>query len=140
MRIRYDAYVAQVRVVTGRAAGVRLRTGEELPARNVVTTVSARQREPARARLAACPARPRLRIWRYSTAAFKLDYALRRPVPWSAEGARRAAVVHVGGELRDLSAAAEAARHSEVPGAPALVVGQHTSFDASRAPEGQHTL
>ena len=82
----------------------------------------------------------RLRIWRYSTAAFKLDYALRRPVPWTAEPARRAAVIHVGGELRELAAAAEAGQRGDMPERPAVVVGQHTLFDPSRAPAGQHTL
>lgn len=93
----------------GRTAAVALRGGEEVTARDVVTTISAR---PLAALLPAeaLPDRllRRLRIWRYSTAAFKLDYALRRPVPWTAEPARQAAVIHVRGELRDLAAAAEA--------------------------------
>jgi len=141
VRIRCNAHVDYVLVATGRVAGVRLRTGEELPARSIVTTISAR----AIANLLPPDALPgrlvrRLRSWRYSTAAFKVDYALRRPVPWRATGARRAAVVHVGGELRDLSAAAEAAQRGDIPERPALVVGQHTLFDSARAPDGQHTL
>jgi len=49
-------------------------------------------------------------------------------------------VVHVGGELRELAAAAEAGQRGDVPERPALVVGQHTLFDPSRAPTNQHTL
>ncbi len=125
----------------GRAAGVVLRGGEELGARDVVTTISARPL----ARLLPDEALPhrlmrRLRIWRYSTAAFKLDYALARPVPWSAAAARSAAVVHLGGDLRELSAAADAGQRGEMPERPAVVVGQHTLHDRSRAPEGRHTL
>jgi phytoene dehydrogenase-like protein len=82
----------------------------------------------------------RLGIWRYSTAAFKLDYALNAPVPWTADAPRAAAVVHVGGELRELAAAADAGQRGEMPQRPALVVGQHTLSDPSRAPEGKHTL
>src|SRR6185503_8070212 len=82
----------------------------------------------------------RLRIWRYATAPFKLDYALSAPVPWAAEEARRAAVVHVAGDLRELSAAATDAARGEVPERPALVVGQHTLHDPTRAPAGSHTL
>ena len=139
--VRCSAHVDRVIVRRERAAGVSLRGGEELTARDVVTTISARplvELLPAEAfpdRL-----RRRLRIWRYSTAAFKLDYALRRPVPWTAEPARRAAVVHVGGELRELAAAAEAGQRGDMPERPAVVVGQHTLFDPSRAPAGQHTL
>ncbi len=139
--VRCQAHVDRVLIGKGRAAGVVLADGEEIPARDVVTTISAR---PLAALLPeeALPHRlmRRLRIWRYGTAAFKLDYALRSPVPWSAEEPRSAAVVHVAGELRDLAAAAEAGSRGEVPERPALVVGQHTLYDPTRAPDGRHTL
>ena len=139
--VRCEAHVERILVQGGRATGVALHGGEEIPARDVVTTISAR---PLAAMLPAeaLPERlmRRLRIWRYGTAAFKLDYALSAPVPWSAAEARRSAVVHVGGELQDLAAAAQAGERGEVPERPALVVGQHTLEDASRAPLGQHTL
>lgn len=139
--VRCQAHVDRVLIGKGRAAGVVLADGEEIPARDVVTTISAR---PLAALLPeeALPRRlmRRLRIWRYGTAAFKLDYALRSPVPWSAEEPRSAAVVHVAGELQDLAAAAEAGSRGEVPERPALVVGQHTLYDPTRAPDGQHTL
>jgi phytoene dehydrogenase-like protein len=139
--IRCRAHVERVLVHGGRASGVRLVGGEEIAATDVVTTISAR---PLAAMLPeqALPERlvRRLRIWRYATAAFKLDYALRAPVRWAAPEARQAAVVHVGGELEELAAAAQAAGRGEVPARPVLVVGQHTLYDGSRAPAGQHTL
>jgi phytoene dehydrogenase-like protein len=140
--VRCDAHVARVLIGGGRVTGVALTDGEEeIPARDVLTTISAR---PLAALLTddALPDRllRRLRIWRYGTAAFKLDYALRAPVPWTAPESREAQVVHVGGELRDLAAAAEAGGRGEVPERPALVVGQHTLYDPTRAPDGNHTL
>lgn len=139
--VRCDAHVERIEVRGGRAAGVRLRGGEHIAARDVITTVSAR---PLLAMLPddALPHRlmRRLRVWRYGTAAFKIDYALRAPVPWTAPEAREAAVVHVGGDLPALAAAAEAGGRGEVPEHPALVIGQHTLYDRSRAPEGRHTL
>jgi phytoene dehydrogenase-like protein len=139
--VRCDAHVDGVLVRNGRVAGVRLRGGEELAARDVVTTVSAR---PLAAMLPAeaLPHRlmRRLRIWRNAPAAFKLDYALSDPVPWSAEEPRQAAVVHVAGELEALVGAGQAGLRGEVPEHPALVVGQHTLYDSSRAPAGAHTL
>ncbi len=139
--LRCQAHVEQILVRGGRTAGVVLSGGEELPARDVVTTISAR---PLAGLLPddALPHRlmRRLRIWRYGTAAFKVDYALRGPVPWSASEAREAAVVHVGGELRDLAAAADAGVRGDMPEHPALVIGQHTLLDSSRAPAGSHTL
>lgn len=141
VQLRCDATVQRILVRSGRVAGVALDSGEVLPGRDVVTTISAR---PLASLLSdgALPDRlmRRLRIWRYSTAAFKLDYALARPVPWTAHAPRAAAVVHVGGELAELSAAADAGQRGEMPQRPALVVGQHTLFDDARAPAGQHTL
>ena len=138
--LRCNAHVESIEVRAGRVAGVRLRAAR-LAARDVLTTISAR---PLLAMLPddALPHRlmRRLRIWRYGTAAFKIDYALRAPVPWTAAEPRAAAVVHVGGDLVALAGAAESGGRGEVPEQPALVIGQHTLYDSSRAPEGQHTL
>ncbi len=139
--IRCAATVAGVVVRRGRVRGVRLSSGEQVPADAVVSTVSA----GVLARLLPAGALPgrlqrRLAHWRYGTGAFKLDYALAGPVPWAALEPRSAAVVHVAGALEELTAAAQAAHRGEVPGRPALVVGQQSLLDRSRAPEGQHTL
>jgi phytoene dehydrogenase-like protein len=140
-RVRCDASVQQILVRGGRVAGVRLADGEEIAADGVVSTVTAgvlgRLLPPG----ALSPRlERRLAKWRYATAPFKVDYALREPVPWSAPQPHEAAVVHVGGELEELAAAAEAASRGEVPQRPILVVGQQSLHDATRAPEGRHTL
>src|SRR4051812_5900359 len=140
-RIRCGAPVQHVIVRGGHVAGVRLRGGETVSADAVVTTVSA----GVLARMLPAGALPgslhrRLETWRYGTAPFKLDYALSGPVPWAAAEPRGAAVVHVGGELTELVAAADASNRGEVPERPALVVGQQSLFDPSRAPAGRHTL
>jgi phytoene dehydrogenase-like protein len=140
-RITCDAHVERVLVRGGRVAGVRLADGTEVAADAVVTTVSA----GVLCRMlpdGALPARTarRLQRWRYGTGAFKLDYALSGPVPWTAEAPRRTAVVHVAGALEELAAAADAGQRGEVPERPALVVGQHSLHDPTRAPAGQHTL
>ncbi|WP_028059808.1 phytoene desaturase family protein [Candidatus Solirubrobacter pratensis] len=140
-RLRCDATAEEILVRGGRAAGVRLRGGEELAADAVLTTVSA----GVLARLVPAGALPgrlhrRLGIWRYGTAPFKLDYALSGPVPWTAVEPRAAAVVHVAGELEELTRAADDARRGQVPERPALVVGQQSLHDPARAPAGRHTL
>ncbi len=140
-RIRCDAPVERVLVRNGRVAGVRLESGEEVAGEAVVSTVSA----GVLGRLVPDGALPgrlhrRLRIWRYGTAPFKLDYALSGPVGWTAAEARSAAVVHIGGELEELIRAADESRRGVVPEYPALVVGQQSLHDPTRAPTGQHTL
>jgi phytoene dehydrogenase-like protein len=140
-KLRCLATVAEVLVRGGRVTGVRLAGGEQLECDSVVSTVSA----GVLSRLLADGALPRglhrrLRRWRYGTGAFKIDYALAAPVPWAAREARESAVVHVGGELSQLTAAAQAGARGELPSRPALVVGQQSLYDSTRAPEGEHTL
>jgi phytoene dehydrogenase-like protein len=140
-RVRTSASVSELLVRRGRVAGVRLRSGEELAADAVLTTVSA-QRLAELVPEGALPDRVmrRLRKWRYGTGVFKVDYALSEPVPWMAEQARRAGVVQVAGELRDLAVAAQEGNRGDVPERPSLIVGQHSLADPTRAPAGQHTL
>ena len=139
--VRTNAPVTRILVRGNRAAGVELEGGEQIQARDVVSTISARPL----ARILPGDALPgrlmrRLERWRYSPGVFKLDYALSGPVPWAAERAREAGVVHVAGELKDLTAAAQASNRGDTPERPALVVGQQSLYDPTRAPEGRHTL
>ncbi|HWH95235.1 MAG TPA: NAD(P)/FAD-dependent oxidoreductase [Baekduia sp.] len=140
-RIRCDAHVEAMVIRRGRVVGARLASGEEISADAVVSTVSAL---PLVELLppGTLPGRleRRLQRWRYGTGAFKVDYALSAPVPWAAPEPRAAAVVHVAGGLQALSAAAQAGGRGELPDRPALVVGQQSLLDPTRAPAGRHTL
>jgi phytoene dehydrogenase-like protein len=124
-----------------RANGVRIRGGELIEADAVVATVSAKPFLD----LLPTYALPRsvdwrLRHWSYDAGTFKVDFALDAPVPWTAEACRRAGVVHVGDTLGDFTRSFRAAREGVFPERPALVIGQHSLFDDSRAPAGKHTL
>jgi phytoene dehydrogenase-like protein len=81
----------------------------------------------------------KLRRFRYGPGVFKLDYALEGPVPWDAEDCRRAATVHIGGTIEEITqseASAVEGRHSE---RPYVLFVQQTPWDSSRAPIGKHT-
>ncbi len=80
----------------------------------------------------------RLKRWRYGPAAFKMDWALREPIPWRAADCARAATVHVGGSLEEIAASERSAQAGMVSTDPALLLTQPTQFDPSRAPEGGH--
>jgi phytoene dehydrogenase-like protein len=71
---------------------------------------------------------------------FKVDYALREPVPWKAAECRRAITVHVGGSFRDIAEAEKAVAEGREAERPFVLVSQPTLFDPSRAPEGKHVL
>src|SRR5207248_781631 len=115
--------------------------GEQLRADVIVATVSAR---PLGEILdaGALPERvmSRLRGWRYGIGTLKVDFALSGSVPWRAEEARRAAVVHLGGELAEMFDAFHQADIGTVPAALPLVVGQQSLFDRTRAPQSGETL
>lgn len=136
-RLRCAAEVSEILLRNDRVAGVALASGERIAAEAVVSTLSA---GPFARLLPGHPLARALTGWRYGTGAFKLDYALDGPVPWAAEEARRSAVVHVGGSVEELTAAADAGMRGEVPERPALVVGQQSLLDPTRAPAGSHTL
>ena len=77
--------------------------------------------------------------YRYGPGAFKLDLALDGPIPWSAPDTARAACVHLGGTLEEIAGSERRAVEGRAPERPFLIVGQHTLFDPTRAPDGKHT-
>ena len=49
--------------------------------------------------------RNQLKRFRYGAGAFKIDYALSAPIPWTARECQRAATVHIGGSLEEIAQA-----------------------------------
>ncbi|MFG2292475.1 phytoene desaturase family protein [Streptomyces sp. NPDC048603] len=80
------------------------------------------------------------RGYRYGAAAFKIDYALSGPVPWTATEARRAGTVQIGPHTRDIDAALQLATSGRAPRNPFLITAQPSLVDPSRAPEGKHVF
>ncbi|MGI5403819.1 phytoene desaturase family protein [Streptomyces sp. CA-135486] len=78
--------------------------------------------------------------YRYGAAAFKIDYALSGPMPWTAKEARTAGTVHIGPTAGEIDAALRAAVAGSDPRVPFLITSQPTVIDPSRAPAGKHVL
>jgi phytoene dehydrogenase-like protein len=72
--------------------------------------------------------------------AFKIDYALSRPVPWRARDCRRAITLHLGGTLEEIAESERLITEGQHPDRPFVLVAQPSIFDPTRAPEGKHTL
>lgn len=132
-------------IVVRQRRGVAVRTdaGDEIPARHaILADVGA----PA-LYLRMLPessvsgwVRQSIRRFRYGWGTFKMDWALAAPVPWRAEEARQASVVHAGDSIDDLIRFTKEARAGQLPGNPYLVIGQQSLLDSSRAPAGGQTL
>ncbi len=90
----------------------------------------------------ALPGRYRARLlrFRHGPGAFKIDYALDGPVPWTNEACRRAGTVHVVGSFAELAAAEAEVAFGRMPARPLVLVAQQSVCDPSRAPAGKHTL
>ena len=84
--------------------------------------------------------RARLGRFRYGPGVFKVDYALSEPVPWTNADARRAGSLHLGGTLREIAEAEADVAAGRHPKRPFVLIAQQSVFDATRAPDGQHTL
>jgi phytoene dehydrogenase-like protein len=69
----------------------------------------------------------------------KVDWALREPIPWRAEAARRAGTVHVVGTHEALVESERAVASGRVAERPFVLVAQPSLCDATRAPPGRHT-
>jgi phytoene dehydrogenase-like protein len=80
-----------------------------------------------------------LRGFRPGPGIFKLDFALREPIPWRAAACRRAATVHVGGTLGEIGLSEDAAFHGRPCDRPFVLLVQPSLFDPTRAPAGRHT-
>ncbi len=83
--------------------------------------------------------RRRLARYRHGPAAFKLDWALDGPIPWTAEACRRAGTVHLGGALAEMARSERAAWLGAHPERPYVILAQPSLFDPTRAPAGKHT-
>lgn len=81
-----------------------------------------------------------LRGYRYGPGSFKLDIALDGPIPWRDRELAEAAMIHLGGTMAEIAASERAVRRGSIPERPFVLLAQPSRFDASRAPEGKHTV
>jgi phytoene dehydrogenase-like protein len=126
-----------------RALGGSIVTGspvDELPQDGRLVLADVVPRDLVRLARGRLPERYERRLLRYrhGPGAFKLDWALDGPIPWTAEDCRRAGTVHLGGTLDEISHSEWGAWSGRIVERPFVLVVQQTMFDDTRAPEGKH--
>lgn len=81
----------------------------------------------------------RLAKFRYGPGVFKMDWALRAPVPWRDRRCARAATVHLSGTADEIAGAERAVHAGGLAPKPFILFVQPSLFDPTRAPPGMHT-
>jgi len=141
-RVLTEAMVDRVVVRGGTALGVSCVDGRRFRARRaVLADVSA---PVLYGHLVGAGHLPRrlledLGAFRWDHATVKVDWALSAPAPWTAPVAG-AGTVHVGGDLDGLAAYAADLALGRPPAEPFLLVGQMTTADPARSPEGTESM
>ncbi|MEP9365427.1 NAD(P)/FAD-dependent oxidoreductase [Nocardioides sp. CN2-186] len=78
--------------------------------------------------------------WRYGYSAYKLDLAVEGGVPWTAEDARKAGTVHLGGTVAEIAAAEAEVARGRMPERPFVLVGQQYLADPTRSAGDVHPV
>ena len=121
--------------------GFRIGSVEEVPeTRTVLFDVTPRQLLDIAGEHFTERYRGALKRYRYGPGVFKVDLALDGPIPWEAGECLRAATVHLGGTLKEISAGEAAVARGEHPERPFVLLAQQSLFDPTRSPEGKHTV
>ncbi|HBU76372.1 MAG: FAD-dependent oxidoreductase [Acidimicrobiaceae bacterium] len=80
------------------------------------------------------------RSFSHGPGAFKVDFAVEGGIPWTAQEARRAGTVHVGGSFDEIAANERAVVDGKMPTAPFVLVGQQYLADPSRSAGNVHPI
>lgn len=138
-QVRTSAKVTAVEVHNGRAVGVRLEDGTLIGARKgVLADVAATTLFRDLVGLQQLPLQMArdLDRFQWDHATIKVNWALEKPVPWQAAGARGAGTVHLGVDVDGFVDFAADLSVGRVPVNPFLLFGQMTTADPTRSPAG----
>lgn len=131
--------VERIVVESGKATGVQLTDGTRVGAdRAVISACDAQITFLRLLRHGDLPASFLSRLGRFerADATFKLDWALSRPIPWSDPSVSGAGTVHIADSVDELTTTTTQLVTGHVPAVPFIVMGQMTTADPSRSPEG----
>ncbi len=140
--VRLDEPVRSVVVEHGRAAAVTTDRGELRARRAVLAACDA---ELLYGGLLAADDLPpafmaRMRGFHRATGTVKVNWALSAPVPWSDDRAVGAGTVHIADGIDELTRTAAQLAGDQLPADPFLLMGQMTTADPTRSPQGTESL
>ena len=121
--------------------GVRIETASQLPPADVtlLDLAPAAVADIYGDRLPSRVARA-YRRFRRGPGAFKVDFAVEGGVPWTAEPARRAGTVHLGGTFAEIAATERDVNAGRMPERPFVLIGQQYLADPQRSVGNVHPI
>ncbi|RKN05693.1 phytoene desaturase family protein [Streptomyces radicis] len=137
--LRCSAPVSRIVVREGRCLGVTTADGEPIRAgRAVLADVPAPALYGGLVGWEHLPDRLRadVRRFQWDHPTLKVDWALTRPIPWASPQAGAAGTVHLADSVDHLTRYAADLVTGTPPERPCVVLGQMTTSDPSRSPEG----
>ncbi|WP_052465954.1 phytoene desaturase family protein [Mobilicoccus massiliensis] len=142
---RIDVGVLATRIVVrdGRARGVETADGRRIAVRRAVladTSAPALYEQLLDEDDVPAGLRARLRHFVWDLPTVKLNYRLSAPMPWTAQQARGAGVVHIGRDVPGIVRWSAELESGVVPESPFALIGQMTSIDPSRSPAGTESM
>jgi phytoene dehydrogenase-like protein len=138
--VECDAPVARIHHDGRRATGVTLADGRQITATRAVIAGTAPGALP-RLTGGTTPAfDAAMAAYAHAPGTLMIHLAMDDLPQWRAAELRRFAYVHLAPSLDQMAATYQQAQAGLLPSEPVVVVGQPTTVDPSRAPEGHHTL
>lgn len=135
--------VVRIEVQSGRAHAIHTSGGRTIKARRaIIADTSAPALFTRLLDDAAVPPRLRSQLdqFAWDLPTLKLNYRLRATVPWTAQRARSAGVVHVGADSDGLVHWSADLSTRRIPERPFALVGQMSTIDPSRSPAGTEAM
>lgn len=83
--------------------------------------------------------RKRLSAYKYGVGVFKIDWALKKPIPFLNEKCRKSGTIHLGFTSQEMENSENSVHNGQISDKPYVLVAQHSIFDETRAPDGNHT-
>ncbi len=136
-----DALASYLRSLGGEiVTGVRVRSQKDLPPSAIVlcdlSPHGLLQLAGESLPMSYCRALAR---YQYGLGVFKVDWALRGPIPWTAPHCAQAGTIHLGGTMSEVARSERKSWRGEISERPYVLLAQPSLFDPSRAPAGCHT-
>lgn len=82
----------------------------------------------------------KLSRYQYGPGAFKVDYILKEPVPWSDPSCNKAGTVHLGGTFNEIAKSEQQVNNRIHSKTPFVLAAQQSLFDNTRTPDNKQTL